>query len=613
MRKYLGYISDFVPALRRRRLVNLLDEFSRRAKETDSPDAFYANVNALLSELLDFDRLAIRFVDSESSTYTDTYVVGHQVHLWGDSGTHTLTGSASGAVVETGEPLVLNDCSEPEVLDRFPDLRVNARRLPSLVCVPLLHEGRVAGTINLRSTKARAYPDRAVQTLEAIAKRLAPELVNSEQWSMSRREAHERTVLADIERLTGSTIDFGEVWDEFVAAVNGLIHFDRMVLAVIDEDGETIVDRFVYGLRIENWDENPERPRIKVPAHGVIRTMRAEVLTKEQNDAAHIDLMGYVMSEQTGLKSAMFAPIIAGDRAIGTISVRALEENAFSEADRLLFERIATRIGAAVVAAELYSRSVRLADEMHSRVGLEMENRKLEEMNRAKVWFISMVSHELRTPLTSIIAFTDLLGRNRDKNLSKRELAQIAAVKRNGSRLRLLIEDLLAMSEIEAGEIGVVRSQFSMQETIGQLADSIKPLLDAKGQRLVTEFSDPEINVTTDRSRVEQIVSNLVSNASKYSVQDDEIHVRVTLDGDNVKIAVVDHGDGIDEDDLATLFDEFSRLDNEVTKSNEGTGLGLAITRRLANALGGTIEVASERGKGSTFTVTLPVALKKAA
>lgn len=613
MQRFLASVLNYIPGFRRPRLEGVLAEFARAESEAGSPSERYFAVDRLLSKVLSFDRIAIRYINQSHATFTDVFVTGHSVNAWGLHATRPLAGTVTESVVKTGQPALIADCAAIEFTDLYPNLQVSAALLRSMLCVPMINDGKVVGAVILRAGKPDAFTDRELKVLEAVTLHMTPVLVNSSDWLAAARESHESAVLAEIERFTSTAVEFSEVWDRLVANAKRLITFDRIVLAMVEENGITITDRFVSGVPLANWDEIPQRPKSTVPAAGIINSRRARIMSMKENDDAHLDLMGYVMSERVGLKSAMFAPLVAGDRVIGTISVRSLEENAYSEEDRLLFERLAVQIGGPVATSELYSRSLRLTSSIESRIRLELENTKLEEMNQAKARFISMVSHELRTPLTSIIAFADIIGRNQNNTLSERDLSQLAVVKRNGSRLRLLIEDLLAMSEIESGDISIARMEFSLEESVSQLSDSIAPILSAKNQKLVAEFSARNISLVSDRIRIEQILSNLVSNASKYSDDDSEIKIKVSREYDTVKIVVIDSGEGMDEYELPSLFDEFSRLDNDVTRANQGSGLGLAISRRLATALGGTVEVLSKKGEGSVFTVTLPIELPKAA
>jgi len=168
-----------------------------------------------------------------------------------------------------------------------------------------------------------------------------------------------------------------------------------------------------------------------------------------------------------------------------------------------------------------------------------------------------------------------------------------------------LINDVLDISKIEADQLEVVSEPFDLPDLIREMANAARPLATEKGLALQVDIA-PEIGVIrSDRRRVGQIVTNLLSNAVKFT-EAGGVQVGCIEDGENVVIAVEDSGIGIGEEDLTKLFVPFQQIDSGLTRKYEGTGLGLSICRRLSERLGGTIEVESEPGRGSLFTVRIP-------
>jgi PAS domain S-box-containing protein len=234
------------------------------------------------------------------------------------------------------------------------------------------------------------------------------------------------------------------------------------------------------------------------------------------------------------------------------------------------------------------------------------KNRSLQEMNVTKALFISTISHELRTPLTSILAFSELLQRSKTVASSERDVKHLNAILRSGERLKALINDLLDLSEIESDVMRIRASIFMLDEVVRGVTETVGPMLERKSQRILTSEFDSTVNLMSDRERFEQILINLISNASKYSDHGTEIRIDVVTDPTHLRISVIDKGEGIDSGQFESIFEAFGRVDNEVTRSNQGSGLGLAISRRLARAMGGDVEVESAPGVGSRFTVVLP-------
>ena len=606
---HLDSIFHPVDLYRRYRSNGLLAQFSRLAGQFESPVEVYLEMDSVLSKLLDYDRITIRFVEADGICFRESFVSGVSVEGFSQDSTSLLSGTVIEEVIASGEPLIIPDCGDESILARFQNLENSARQLPSLLAVPLIYRGTAVGTFQLRSRHKNAFSTGHAEMLQTAAAHITPTAVNTNQLAQLQREVRERTILAEIGRAASATIDFGEVWNQLVTTVESLTECDRLVVTLIDEDSGLLTNRYVYGIRLPGWDDNPTHSGDGTLSQRAIVLRHAEISSMEVSDEFSSLVVGYKLSERTGLRSAMFAPLIAADRVIGSLNVRSIKPDAYSAQDLAMFERLAMQVGGSIGSAELYSRTVRLAAEKDALAQLELENEKLTETNRTKSRFISTMSHELRTPLTSILAFTDIIRRDKSKSLSEKNQKHLDVIKRNGLRLKEMIDDLLELSNIQMHDLHVGRSEFTLQDSLTRLVSSMQPMIESKLQKLVTVFPEEEIKLVSDRDRIDQILSNLVSNACKYSSEYSEIRVEATVRDGSVHIAVTDFGDGIDQGEFAAMFDEFSRLDNEVTRATLGSGLGLAISRKLARALGGDIEVASTKGEGSVFTLTVPVEL----
>lgn len=244
-----------------------------------------------------------------------------------------------------------------------------------------------------------------------------------------------------------------------------------------------------------------------------------------------------------------------------------------------------------------------------------------EAADRTKSAFLATMSHELRTPLNSILGFTGIILQGLAGPLNDEQIKQLGMVRNSARHLLELIGDVLDISKIEAGQLEVRAEPFDLRTSLDRVTSSVKPMLEKKGLALVIDV-DPAIDeMVSDRRRVEQVLLNLVNNAVKFT---DRGRVSVTArlpdpGGDAsdptttapmVRIDVSDTGIGIAPGDLPSLFAPFHQIDTGLTRLHEGTGLGLAICRRLTDLLGGTISVQSEPGRGSTFTVLLPLHLE---
>ena len=239
-------------------------------------------------------------------------------------------------------------------------------------------------------------------------------------------------------------------------------------------------------------------------------------------------------------------------------------------------------------------------------------NQQLEQANRLKSQFLANVSHELRTPMNAIIGFTRVVLRKTEGQIPPLQQANLHKVLISADHLLALINGLLDLSKIEAGRMEVSPLRFDLRELVQVTTATVEPLLKADRVRLVVDLEPGLPPLYTDRDKLKQIVLNLLSNAVKFT-DEGVITVAARRTGDRLTLAVSDTGIGMPREALDYIFEEFRQVDMSSTRRHGGTGLGLAIVRKLTHLLGGEVTADSEPGKGSTFTVTLPLALARAA
>jgi two-component system NtrC family sensor kinase len=288
----------------------------------------------------------------------------------------------------------------------------------------------------------------------------------------------------------------------------------------------------------------------------------------------------------------------------GDLAVR-LEVKTGDELEMLAdeFNRMSARVREAYTGLEH-----KVAERTQELVAL---NQQLEEANRLKSQFLANVSHELRTPMNAIIGFTRLVMRKTEGQIPPLQHANLQKVLISADHLLHLINGLLDLSKIEAGRMEVSPVRFELRELIQVAAATVEPLLKPDRVRFVAEV-DPDLPpLHTDRDKLKQVVLNLLSNAVKFT-DEGVVKVAAWRAGDRLKVAVSDTGIGMPPEALDYIFEEFRQVDMSSTRRHGGTGLGLAIVRKLARLLGGEVTAESELGKGSTFTVTLPLNVERA-
>lgn len=312
---------------------------------------------------------------------------------------------------------------------------------------------------------------------------------------------------------------------------------------------------------------------------------------------------------------SMFAPIVLSDSFFGFIEV--FRESEFTTEDATCFQTLAQQVSLPLKSATLYEIK-------------EQTNKKLERLERLKSEFISIVSHELRTPLTAIKNSLDIILSGKAGDLTEHMNKFLNMAKRNSARLSGIINDLLDLSKIEAGKMDFKFEIIKIEPVIEYVRTSLEEMAKEKNLNLKININDVAADIYADSRRLEQVLTNLVSNAIKFTPDGGQVEIRTEivnakdinyvemfdnefkqLQGTYLMVCVKDNGIGISQENLAHVFDKFAQIENSLSRKVGGSGLGLPIARQLLEAHNGAIWCNSKPDKGSSFYFVVPVVNEK--
>ncbi|HEX9440151.1 MAG TPA: ATP-binding protein, partial [Roseiflexaceae bacterium] len=372
---------------------------------------------------------------------------------------------------------------------------------------------------------------------------------------------------------------------------------DWCAVHILEEDGAirrlavAHVDPTKAARVLERPARYPVDPNAQYIVPKVLRTGRSEMysevpdalLVEAARDAEHLNTLRLL-----GFKSYICVPLLAHGRTLGAITFVVAESGRRYDADDLaLAEELARRVAVAIENARLY--------------------REAQDAVRVREVFLSVASHELKTPLTTLLGNAQLFQRraSREKSLNERDSRSLSLIVEQASRLNRMIEALLDLSRIETGQLSIERAPVDLGTLARRMLDEAQPALD---EHTITYHPPGEpLIIVGDELRLEQVIQNLIQNAIKYSPSGGRIDVEVARRGDRACVAVTDQGIGIPPAALPRLFSRFYRASNVNPQQFTGMGVGLYVVKEIVNLHGGEVEVTSQEGEGSTFTICLPL------
>jgi len=459
--------------------------------------------------------------------------------------------------------------------------KIGARAFVTLPLV--LAHGGAFGVLQVEG--AAALDERDLLFISAVANQLAIALDRQHtklQLEAARAEAEEANrSLRDLQAISKAALE-GSTLDESLTAVLRALSatFDTDVAAVLlmKEDGKTLWRRASIGLEdIDGADAS-----LGSGAAGRIAATRSAMFFDDLDEVEGVSST----LRTDGVRSLIGAPMFARNRLVGVVHVACRVARGFTHDELQLLQLVADRIGTIIDNATLYEQALSAIASRDAVMGF--------------------VSHDLRNPLNAILLSTCLLPA-----AAPRLAKPVAIIKRSAERMLRMIDDLLNVGSIEAGRLSIETQPEESRSLIAEAVEAMQPAVSEKSVRLETRLPAQDIVVACDRGRIMQVLTNLLTNAIKFTPEGGSITVTVTRAGtEYARFSVEDTGCGIPEEDLPHVFDRYWQAKKT---SRLGTGLGLAITKGIAEAHGGTVSVESRVGLGTTFSFTLPLARAAAA
>jgi signal transduction histidine kinase/CheY-like chemotaxis protein len=464
--------------------------------------------------------------------------------------------------------------------------------------VPMLLDGDVVGMLTVWRTQVDPFSDRAVEVLTTFAAQaaLAVRTVDLIGTLESRTDELGRKVtqleaLGTVGQAVSSSLNLTEVLNTIITQAVRLSGSDGGSIYKFDEDAKEFRVETVCGTSPEAFDAL-RRARIGLDDTFIGKAAalgRALELTDLRD--APLDPHLSALAE-SGWRSLVAVPMLREGRIVGAMVIRRHTPGRIPQEVYDLLETFASQSALALINAQLYRQ-------------LERQSGALQVASRHKSEFLASMSHELRTPLNAIIGFSEVLLERMFGELNERQDDYLRDIWSSGKHLLELLNDILDLSKIEAGQMVLNRSEFVVRESLEYCLSMVRER--ALKQRILLSLDvDPEVGLlNADRLRFRQVVLNLLSNAVKFTPEGGQVDVRASIHGQDLVVLVADTGVGVPAEDRERIFDSFQQ-GTRPSGQVEGTGLGLTLSKRILELHGGRIWVESEAGKGSTFGFALP-------
>jgi K+-sensing histidine kinase KdpD len=495
---------------------------------------------------------------------------------------------AAGSVLASQAPLLLDLPDAPSarkmaeddpLLERLADAGMRTALL-----VPLTTGQETIGVLAFASELPLAYDARDMVIAQMLAAHTGVTLKNVSLLDETQRRMAQIELVNELsQRVTGS-LELAPLLQSVAESVRSTFRFFDVACFLVEPATQEVILAAHSG-EAPDFLPSGYRQKMSEGIVGWVATHGERLLVNDvEKDPRYVS---YAYQETA---SELALPIRLEGKVVGVLNVEDLSQGAFDETDAIVLETLCDQLGGAI-------RNVRLYEK------LKATNAKLQEVDRMKSDFLGIVSHDFRTPLSTIVLAASSLQKRWEMLGREKVEEYLAMIVDQGTKLANLAEDVLSISRMEAGKLSYYFSTVNLDRVVRDAASMVKF---SSRHSLESSIDQGHALVRADQAKLRQVVQNLLSNAVKYSPAGGPIRVRVkNLSAEFLQVSVEDEGVGIPENQMGKLFQKFSRLESEATRSIAGSGLGLWICKEIVKAHGGEIWAERRLGQGTVFSFTV--------